>query len=38
MEKEVVDAFDQPIEIAVWLIAHPRRDVVDCLLETVFEL
>jgi hypothetical protein len=38
MEKEVVNFFHQFVEIAVWLVAHPRKHVVDRLFETVFKL
>jgi transcriptional regulator len=38
MEKKAVNVFHQSIEVAVWLITHPQKHVVDRLLETVFEL
>jgi hypothetical protein len=38
MEKEVLNFFYQSVEIAVWLVSHPRKHVVDRLLETVFKL
>jgi len=34
----VVNFFHQSIKIAVWLVAHPRKHVVDRLFESVFEL
>ena len=34
----MVDFLHQSVEIAVWLIAHPREHVVDGLFEAVFEL
>jgi hypothetical protein len=38
MEKEVVDFFHQSIEISVWLVSHPREQVVDGLFKAIFEL
>jgi hypothetical protein len=33
MEKEVVNFFHQSVEVAVWLVAHPRKHVVDRFFE-----
>ena len=34
----MVDFLHQSIEVAVWLVAHPREHIVDRLFEAVFEL
>jgi len=38
MEKEVVDFSHQSAKVAVWLVAHPSKHVVDRLFETLFKL
>jgi hypothetical protein len=38
MEKEVVNFFHQSVKIAVWLVAHPRKHIINRLFETVFKL
>jgi len=38
MEKEVVNFFHQSVKIAVWLVAHPREHVVDCLFEAMLKV
>jgi hypothetical protein len=38
MEEEVVDFLHQSVEITVWLLSHPREEVINCLLEAIFEL